>query len=299
MCGSPGLTRRRSLGILAAAAPALLTGCGAGAAGTVRGTGSLRPARPSRPGSAAGVPAWLLASAALAQLAANRKVAQRLSQERVYELVQPGRQPLALAGALPAVIFTSAAQLAGAVRAGALPERTQAVIYDPEAWSFTPAAERRDPVSAAARAARAAHAHGLQFIVAPALNLTTVLAPGSRQARSRLFLQLELAARLAGHADVIEFQAQSLERDAGDFEAFVTDAASQARQANPHIGLLAGVSTNPPGGPVDSGQLVAAIRACQPVVDGFWLNVPRQGPRCLTCGQARPDIGISALLAVL
>jgi len=37
-------------------------------------------------------------------------------------------------------------------------------------------------VQAATRAAAVAHAHGLRFIVAPALNLSTVLNPGRRGA---------------------------------------------------------------------------------------------------------------------
>ena len=49
-----------------------------------------------------------------------------------------------------------------------------ALLYDPEAWSFTPRAEQPDPASAAQRARDIAHAHGLSLIVAPALNLTTL-----------------------------------------------------------------------------------------------------------------------------
>jgi hypothetical protein len=283
----PDLARRRLLRALAVSA--VVTGCASPAS---------RPAGRTR-AVPAGTPSWLLARQALAQVTADQAIAAGLAKTRVYELVQPGQQPLALAGSLPAVVFSSAAELVGAVRRGGLPARTQAVLYDPEAWSFTPLAEQSDPVSAAAAAAAAAHAAGLQLIVAPALNLTTVLAPGSRTPRSQLFLELGLAERLARHADVLEFQAQSLERDTGQYSSFVAAAARQARQVSPRIGLLAGVSTNPPGAEVDSSQLVAAIQAGRDHVDGFWLNIPGPGPRCPTCNPIRPDVGITALLAVL
>lgn len=295
MAVPPGrpMGRRRCLQVLAAAAPVLMTGCAA-----ARAPDGTDP-RGSRERTTE-IPAWLLARPALAQVVRNHTVFGGLAQTRVYELLQPGQQPQSLAGALPAVTFASSAQLVTAVQAGALPAQTQAVLYDPEAWSFTPVSEQRDPVSAAARAAAAARAHGLQFIVAPALNLTAVLAPGqAAAARSRSFLGLGLAAAMAQHADVIEIQAQSLERDPAGDAAFVAAAAEQARAASPHVGVLAGVSTNPPGGLVTSAQLVAAIRASQHLVDGFWLNIPGRGERCPTCNPIRPDIGIAALEVVL
>jgi hypothetical protein len=173
------------------------------------------------------------------------------------------------------------------------------VVYDPEAWTLTPRGEQLDPAGAAARAAAAARARGLQFIAAPALNLTTVLAPGSSLPRWQSFLELGLAARFAEHADVLELQAQSLERDAASFANFVAAAAHQARRVSPGTALLAGVSTNPPGAGVDAAQLVAAIRSVRGLVDGFWLNVPRPGVRCPTCNPARPDIAVQTLLEVL
>jgi hypothetical protein len=302
----PGIARRRLLRLVAASAAATgigtaVTACAAGdgTAGAGGATAGRSRGSPRQAGDAAvPVPAWLLTRRALAQVAGDETIAAGLERTRVYELVQLGQPPLARAGAVPAITFSSAAALSEAVRRG-LPDRTQAVLYDPEAWSFTPAAEQQDPVSATALAASAARSAGLQLIVAPALNLTSVLAPGSRVPRSELFLELGLAASLARHADVLELQAQSLERDTRSYAAFVTAAAAQARAARPGLGLLAGVSTNPPGPQVDAGQLVAAVRAVRSVVHGFWLNIPGSGPRCPTCNPIRPDIAVEALLAVV
>jgi hypothetical protein len=262
------------------------------------------PSSSSRPWPAAaplprGRVVWMLTRAALAELIADPAIRAGLDGSPVYEILQPGQEPLAGFDAAVTVTFPSLVALSHAVAGGRLPAGTRAVLYDPEAWSFTPAAEQRDPVQAATRAAGLARAHGLQLIVAPALNLTTVLARGSAAPRWQQFLDLQLAAKMAKVADVIELQAQSLERDSTTYATFVREAAAQAHAANPGVTVLAGLSTNPPGALVASDQLVAAIEASRASVDGYWLNIPDRGPRCPTCNQKRPDVGIDALRAVL
>jgi hypothetical protein len=243
-------------------------------------------------------PAWLLTRSALSQLVADPAIRDQLRGSQIYEILQPGQQPLAGVTAKPVVTFASATALEDAITSGRLPAGTFGVLYDPEAWPFTPVTEQRDPVLAATQAAAVAHAHSLRLMVAPALNLTTVLAPGSREPRWRQFLDLNLAGRLAEVADLVELQAQSLERDTATYTAFVRAAASQASGANPRIKVLAGLSTNPPGAPVDSQHLMAAIQATRFMVDGYWLNIPGQGVRCPTCNARRPDIAIQTLQAL-
>jgi hypothetical protein len=260
------------------------------------------PAGRARPAAATlphGRPSWLLTRSALAQLVTDPEVRAGLDRSQVYEILQPGQLPLPGVSATLVVIFPAVAALDEALTGHRLPAGTRAVVYDPEAWSFTPADEQRDPVRGAARAARLAHAHGLQIIVAPALNLTTVLAPGRSAPRWRLFLDLRLAAKIAKVADILDLQAQSLERSTATYAHFVRAAAGQARTANPGVRLLAGLSTNPPGAVVDSQQLVTAIRASWPAMEGYWLNIPGRGPLCPACHSPRPDIGIEVLRAIL
>ena len=140
-----------------------------------------------------------------------------------------------------------------------------------------------------------AHAHGLRLIVTPGLDLTAVLDPGGQGPRWRRFLALNLAGQLARVADVIELQAQGLERDATLYASFVRVATSQAGAANSRASVLAGLSTNPPGASVDSRHLTADVDATRSAVAGYWLNIPGQGPRCPTCNPARPDIAIQVL----
>lgn len=258
------------------------------------GTSGVGHVSAPRPGNLA----WLLTRSALSQLLVDPAVREELQDSHVYEILQPGQQPLAGFTAEPVVTFASVTALENAVTGGQLPDGTYGVLYDPEAWTFTPVAEQLDPVQAATRAAAVAHAHGLRLIVAPALNLTTVLQPGSTQPRWRQFLDLNLVGGLARVADVVELQAQSLERDPPIYAAFVRAATAQASAANPGISVLAGLSTNPPGAPVDSEHLTAAIQATRSMVVGYWLNIPGQGPRCPTCNAPRPDIAIQTLQAL-
>ncbi len=250
----------------------------------------------TRPG---GATAWMLARPALAEMLTDPLVRAGLETSQVYEILQPGQPPLPGVAATIAVTFSAVAQLTAALTGGQLPAGTRAILYDPEVWSFTPADEQRDPVAAAATAAQLAHARGLQLIVSPALDLTTVMAAASSASRWQQFLDLQLAAKIAKVADIIDLQAQSLERSVATYATFVKAAAAQARSANPEVTVLAGLSTNPPGAAVDSQQLVAAIQASRTTVDGYWLNIPTPGPRCPGCGPARPDVGIATLRAVL
>jgi len=303
MTGQPASRRARSrawaAAMVAAAVACALAGC---MTRTSVGRSASSPASTSRPAAGTlpgGKAIWLLTRFALGQLVTDPVIRAELAGSRVYEILQPGQQPLRGVTATPVVTFPAVAELAGALSSGGLPAGTRAVLYDPEAWAFTPADEQGDPAQAAARAAGPAHARGQQFIVAPALNLTTVLAPRSAVPRWQQFLDLELAAKIAKVADVVDLQAQSLERDTATYAAFVREAAAQARTANPGVRVLAGLSTNPPGDAVDSQHLAAAIRASWPTVDGWWLNIPGRGPRCPTCNAARPEVGIAALRSVL
>jgi hypothetical protein len=280
-----------------ARAAAMLAAAAIAAAGCMTGAPRAGPAGERLPPGRA---AWLLTRSALAQLVTDPAVGGQLARSKVYEILRPGQAPLPGVAAVPVVTFPAVAALGDALASGQLPAGTRAVLYDPEAWSFTPAAEQRYPVRAAARAAELAHARGLQLIVAPALNLTTVLAPdGGAAPRWRRFLDLRLAGAIARVADIIELQAQSLERSTATYATFVREAAAQARSARPGVTVLAGLSTNPPGPVVRSQQLTAAIQASWHSVEGFWLNIPGRGPRCPTCNPPRPDVGIEALRAVL
>jgi hypothetical protein len=280
---------------------AVLAACSSSPAGTqpaAAGSPSPSPSpSPSQQAAGAG-PAWFITRAALKSLVADQAARDRLLGSQIYEILRPGQELLAGVPARAVITFGSAATLKQAVTSGQIPTGTYGVMYDPEVWSATPVDEQHDPVGAAASAASVAHAHGLRFIVAPALNLTTVLSPGSGAQRWQRFLDLNLPAEFAKVADIIELQAQSLERDATSYATFVREATAQATAAKPGVTVIAGLSTNPPGSTVNSTNLVAAIAATRTLVTGYWLNIPGQGAQCPTCGPANPAVGIAALRAL-
>ena len=296
---SPWLSRslcsRLRAGVLMAAALTMATATLAACSSAT----SVNPATSGTPGLAdlpgPDHPAWLLARSVLARLILDPVAVSDLSGKLVYELLQPGEPPLPSVVAEPVVTFASAAALKSAVDAGQIPSGTFGVLYDPEAWAFTPVAEQQNPVRAATAAAAAAHAHGLQLIVAPAIDLATVLDSNGKGPEWRQFLDLDLVGRLAKVADVVELQAQSLEQDTRVYTAFVHSAAAQAGAARPGIDLLAGLSTNPPGVAVDAKELTADIRATRPVADGYWVNVPVPGAQCPTCHAAQPGVAVQVL----
>ena len=173
---------------------------------------------------------------------------------------------------------------------GQLPAGTRAVLYDPEVWPYTPAAEQRNPVRAAQEAAAIARSHHLTLIVAPALDLVSAQ-PRSGGPMWRQYLQLDLAGQIARVAGVVEVQAQSLEREPRPF----TGRSSGPRRRRPMPPTRTslcwpGCPPTRPARLVSSRQLAAAIRASSAAVSGYWLNVPGQGPRCPACHAPRPGL---------
>jgi hypothetical protein len=101
------------------------------------------------------------------------------------------------------------------------------------------------------------------------------------------YLRCGIQAMAARAADIVEVQAQYLETDPGAYAGFVAAAAAQARQANPNVLVLSGISTS---FTEDPDVLMAAWRSVHGVVDGHYLNVP-QG--------LRPSIAVAFARSVL
>ncbi|HEX7995714.1 MAG TPA: hypothetical protein VF506_17465, partial [Streptosporangiaceae bacterium] len=141
-----------------------------------------------------------------------------------------------------------------------------------ESWDQTPPAEQADPWTWLPRFGQYAHAHGYRVIAAPARDLGNVKdSVRPRQPSENLnvwYIDQQLARYAASHADVIDVQAQALTEDTSAYAEFVTDAKTQARQANPYVRILAGVSTRYGTAP----QMATAARSVH--VDGYWLNMP-------------------------
>lgn len=210
------------------------------------------------------------------------------------------RQPLAEPGAVRTESFASETALQRAVTHERLAAGTRAVVFDDEAWPRTPVAEQRDPAKYYRLAGDVAHTHSLELIAAPATDLARILDPaGRRGRRSTAFLRLGLAAAGARFADVYDIQAQGAEGNLAEYVRLVREAARQARDANPHIKVLAGLSTNPGGRRQPASVLADAVDATRGTVSGYWLNDPRGGKACPSCAGPFPDVVIAFLHRLL
>ncbi|NUP53591.1 MAG: hypothetical protein HOW97_40660 [Catenulispora sp.] len=195
----------------------------------------------------------------------------------------------------PTASFTSYATMQRVVAGGNLDPHAKAVLYDDERWSLTPAGEQADPVRYAELAAQLAHRHHLLFVATPGVDLARV-SPG--QDRYGAFLASGIIGSIARVADVIDIQAQSAETDLSVYQGFVDAAVAQARQSNPAVVVLAGISTSSAGRPVGVGVLVAAVRSVRPGVDGFWLNDPARSEYCPSCVGPFPQVSLAVLRTI-
>ena len=147
-------------------------------------------------------------------------------------------------------------------------------LYDPESWDATPAREQRHVIEAMTAFAALGHERGWQVIVTPHPSLTQV-ANAECPARpdesaNEAFVRCDVMGAAARVADVVESQAQSLERDPGAYRAFVQTTAAQARVANPDVQVIAGLSVRAATSP---DQLYAAWNAVRDLVDGYYLSI--------------------------
>jgi hypothetical protein len=178
-------------------------------------------------------------------------------------------------GASPAMSWASELAFESDLYGGRIPDGIAAVMYDPERWAATPLFEQHDPVRAMAEFSTLAHAAGYTVILTPHPNLATV--PGAvctaRRGESMLaaYLRCGIQGEAARLADVVEIQTQFLETDAGAYGNVTGRLAAQCRAANPHVVVLAGLSTRFTPSAAD---LLAAWDAVRGTVDGHYLAMP-------------------------
>jgi hypothetical protein len=239
---------------------------------------------------------WLLHGPGIAAIAADAEASRLLDDSQPF--VMTGRNVAAIPpgwNAIPFASFTSFRAIKTALERGALALSVKGIMYDNEKWRFTPKAEQQNPARYEQLAADLVHAHGLLFLTAPAVNLVAVLAPESDHRRYDSYLRLGIVADAARNADVIDIQAQGSERNTRVYADFVRQAAMQARQANPNVLVLAGISTNPSGQRVSADDILRAVAATCDSVDGYWFNIPRPSEYCPRCNDFRPDIAIEVV----
>jgi hypothetical protein len=236
---------------------------------------------------------WLITSEAITQLmdngAARGLVANAFGGHRSYVIDNSGPPGIGTSVAT----FSSYDSIRRALASRRLPGRYTAVIYDNEDWPGTPRAEQRNPARYERLVANLLHKHGLLYIATPALDLVKVLNPRTSNAgRLRAYLLDGMAADAARYADVIDIQAQRVEQVTSEYAKFVASAAAQARKANPHVVVLAGLRSVRS---ITPGELSAAYSSVRSVVNGYWLNIPGPASKCPTCQPVYPQPALELL----
>jgi hypothetical protein len=239
-------------------------------------------------------PGWILNGPSRAYLARRTASRDYLRGAKPFVIQRGGESSLLPTNweAISVRSFASVAALATALsRPEGLDADARAVLYDCEAWPFTPNDEQRDHAGFTRRAAELVRARGLTFITAPAVTLAKLL-PDATERRYEDFLRGRFAADAARHADVYVVQAQGSLRDLPKYVSFVERATRQATAANPNIVVYAGISTNPSGMYVTAAEIVRAIDATRRIVQGYWFNVPAPSPYAPRVNAYRPDLAV-------
>src|SRR5208283_5393538 len=110
-----------------------------------------------------------------------------------------------------------------------------------------------------------AHAHGLELIAAPAVNLATA---SDGKSKYDQYIAKGYAAAAAKYADIYEVQAQGLEGNTAEYSQFLAKAIAQAKAANPGVTIFAGLSTSADGSAVTSQQLLQDVKATDSEIAG-------------------------------
>ncbi len=227
-------------------------------------------------------PTWIVSGWSLAALRRSNAGLSRRFFDNSQTLVlgeAGGMQNLVPGGyrSVPALAYPSLADFEADARAGVISPEIRAVIYDPEGWDKTPAAERRDPLTAMHRFSRIARSHGFSPIVAPGrdLALSGDAGCGKRQGEllDRAYLRCDLTGGATG-AETFVIQAAPDELEPTKLSRLLASARAQVRSHAPGAFTIATLSTAPPDAseptwPID---LVRAARIEFKHVDGVLFN---------------------------
>lgn len=173
-----------------------------------------------------------------------------------------------------------------------IPAGTKAVLLDLEHWSLSPADEARQPGYFMQQFVAKAHLHGYEAIVAPGVDLTLAMSCKQASVPSYLnYLDSCQLPKLVGEArpDIYAIQAQAFENNTSlasgcaCYAWFVTQAAAEARKADPGLSVFATLASDPEGRLTTPQVLYADTLHTRPIVAGYSFNIPRRSTACPTC----------------
>jgi hypothetical protein len=322
------MTRRRLLGLTAAAV---------GAAGAAAGTGAAGAATATRAASAAigtfsraATRTWLVprygtfSSLTNTSLGGDPDVVKNAfgRGSTWFSVIYHGegtdtKSPIPPGYTGVAVLKFAAYQngtdgLLDAIRDG-LPSWVQAVQYDSESWDQTPPIEKgawlHNPypgVSYAELFCRKARQLGLPVVLTPGVDLCNnkpntaypddapqyPVPAGERNYESYLRYRLATAARWLSPGDMYEYQSQALELDADLYKDVTTRVHTQVREVSRGVIFMAGIGrTGDNWDGATAEQLTAAARTVESVAAGYWPNVDENATRVQTMIRFLKNLG--------
>jgi hypothetical protein len=168
--------------------------------------------------------------------------------------------------------YSSYAQFQADLSSGAITYPYKWVMYDPEGWANTPAAEQKDPVKYLGLFASLAHSRGYKVIETPARDLGNVatICPLNTRTGENLdqwYVRCKIAAG-AANADVYVLQDQVNTTNIPEYQWLFNQARAQAIAANPAVLVDAEVSTNYG----DANDMAAAAQSV-PKANGFYVSM--------------------------
>lgn len=215
------------------------------------GGGAAAPsnAQPRPPGHVS----WVISGDDLAALrVGNAGLARRFfDNSETFVVGSPGEQDAVPRGyrSIPTLLYPSLRGFEADIHRGTIDPRIAAVIYDPESWARTPAAERNSPVAAMHRFTRLAARWGYGPILAPGRDLALAGSGCAEREGERLdqaYLRCGLTSGAEG-AETFVVQAAPVELSLDHLHDLLRGARRQLARHSPEVQVLASLSTKPPG----------------------------------------------------
>ncbi len=202
-------------------------------------------------------------------------IGQTLSGPGAYALEHNNSGPPLPSGVTPIELFFSYATEAAAIKSGSVIPGVSILADDPEYWPATPVNEQQTPLTYMQDFSKAASGAGDQSALIPGRDLMSVPGATCGQQKGESIAQAYVRCNLpsaASSAKIFVLQTAEMETSLPALTQFVQQAAAAARAANPHVIILATLSTTPNNVTVGPGTINQAARAMLPYVQGFEVN---------------------------
>lgn len=173
---------------------------------------------------------------------------------------------------IPIASYTSYAQFSKDLQDGKFPGTYHWVMFGLESTTDTPTIEKQEPNVYFKSFATLAHQHGLKVVEVPGRDLVAV--PGANcthrpgETLDQAYIRCDIQAE-TGAADISLIQAQTDQPNVNAYSYLVSTARKQVLAANPHIIVMAGLTTDRGS---SASQMFTCWQATHGELAGYWMN---------------------------